>query len=178
MNIIPWRRHREPLALVEPTAPATAIQRFREEMDRMFDEFFNNRWASTEPFTATTREWLPALDVEDAEDRIIIRAEVPGITPEDVHVTISGNMLTISGEKQETAERRNGECWHSERRFGSFKRMIELPGDIDAQSVNAEHVNGVLTITVNRKPGAKPRAVPVKVAARNGGKTRAPVAVG
>ena len=178
MNLIPWRRPREITGFVEPVAPATSIQRFRDEMDRMFDDLFNGRWGLTEPFSTTAREYLPALDIEDADDRIIVRAEVPGVAPENVNVTISGHLLTISGEKQETSEHRDGNCWHSERRFGSFKRRVELPADIDAQSVNAEHDNGVVTITVNRKATVRPKTVPVKATSRNGGKSRSLAPVG
>lgn len=177
MNLIPWKRSRESTSLVEPTAPAATLQRFREEMDRMFDDLFNGRWGLAESFSSA-REYLPALDIEDAEDRVIVRAEVPGVAPDDVNVTISGNRLTISGEKQETSEHREGNCWHSERRFGSFKRVVELPADVDPQSVNAEHDNGVVTVTVNRKAAARAKSVPVKAANRNSNKTRAAAAVG
>jgi HSP20 family protein len=112
---------------------------------------------------------MPALDVTDSESEITIKAEVPGMAAKDVDVSISGNMLKLSGQKEECKEEKGENCYVSERRFGSFHRSIELPEGIDAERAAAVQDNGVLTIKIPKLMTAKPKHIPVKTAVKAGG---------
>ena len=96
------------------------------------------------------------VDVQEKDDKVFVTADVPGITKDDLSVTIENGILTIAGErKRETDE----DCW-SERCFGSFSRSLRL-NDVDESSINATLKNGVLQLTLNRPESAKPRKIPI-----------------
>lgn len=95
-----------------------------------------------------------------------IRAEVPGIAAKDLDISLSGTALTISGQKEETSEKQDENYFRCERSFGSFRRVIELPESVDTDKVAAESDNGVVTIHITKRPGAKPKQVEVKPAGK------------
>ena len=161
MNLIPWRNKKRANGDAD-TALATSARRFRTEMDQLFDRFFRDPWGWPEELFGPPTGWRPALEVLENDREVTIRAEVPGIDPKDIDVTISGNMLTLSGEKKETSEHKGESYFHSERRYGSFRRCIELPTTVDPDRVTAEHANGVLTIHVGKVPSATPKRITVK----------------
>jgi HSP20 family protein len=136
------------------------MTQMREEMDRMFNRFLG------EPFAFSRRDngmkWMPAVDVIDRPDEVIVKVEVPGIAAKDVDVSISGNWLTLSGHKEETKEEKSDDYSVSERRFGSFRRLLELPEGVDAEKITAEQTNGVLTVKVPKSKKVMPKHVPVK----------------
>jgi HSP20 family protein len=168
MNLIPWRNKRRETDLMRTTAESP-ISAFRTEMDRLFDRFMQEFRGPMESLFQGSGEglatgmgaWTPALEISEGNKEITIRAELPGVDAKDVDVAISGNTLTVSGEKKETREERTGPMYRSERRFGRFQRSIELPASADPSKVTAEHANGVLTITIQRNPAAAPKRVPV-----------------
>lgn len=147
-----------PKNIVGPSTPTLA--RMRDEMERAFDRFVRD------PFDLVVhpeqRTWMPALDVTDTETEIIVRAEIPGMTAKEVNVAITGNRLTLSGEKVEKNEEKDECCYISERRFGSFFRVIELPEGIDPEKVTADQTDGVLTVKIGKVKAAKPKHIPVK----------------
>ncbi len=122
----------------------------------------------TTPFDATTRleGFAPAIDVSENDDEFTIRAEIPGISPRDLEITITGTTLNFSGKKEEKEETESDEFYRCERRFGSFRRSIELPETADAERVNADTENGVVTIRIAKKPGLRTRRVEVKPTSR------------
>ena len=110
--------------------------------------------------------FLPALDARETDEEIRIKVELPGMDDKDVEVALKEDVLTIRGEKQdETKHEEEGAQW-VERRFGSFRRVIPLPSDVDADGVKAHFKAGVLTVTVPRtgKPEASHRSIPIEVA--------------
>lgn len=141
-------------------APVNLLTRMRDEMDRVFDRWFDRPLEFAWP--GNGKDWMPALDVIDSENEVTIKAEVPGMAAKDVNVSITGNMLTLSGQKDESKEEKGENFYVSERRFGSFQRSIELPDGVDADKVSAEQTNGVLTVKVPKLRSAKPKNVPVK----------------
>ena len=147
-----------PKDMVTPSTPTLA--RMRDEMERVFDRFVRD------PFDLVVhpehRTWLPPLDVIDNESEIIVKAEVPGMMAKDVNVSISGNRLTLSGEKEERKEENDDNCYISERSFGSFHRVIDLPEGIDPEKVTADQKDGVLTVKIAKLKTAKPKHIPVK----------------
>jgi len=92
-----------------------------------------------------------------------VRAEIPGIDPADVEVTVSGNQLVISGEKKESAERGGKDFHVSESRYGSFRRIVPLPGAVDATQVDAHCADGVLTVNLKKSQTAAAKRIDVKV---------------
>jgi HSP20 family protein len=144
------------------------LARLRDEMDRTFDRFFTDPFAlgMIEPKALRAEGWLPAIDVSETDAEVTIRAEAPGIPAKDLDISVSGSTLTISGQKEESTEKKEENFYHCERRFGSFRRSIDLPETADADKVTAESDNGVVTIHIAKKPGAKPKQVEVKPAAK------------
>jgi len=158
MNLIPWKNR--PVGTDQgEVSPLAAL---RGEMDRLFDAFAREPLAGIEwPFASSGR-WAPAVDVTEDDKSLTIRAEVPGIGPEDLDVTVSGNQLVLSGEKKESIEKTEGDFCQSERRFGSFRRTVPLPEAVDPEKVIAEYANGVLTIKLEKSPVSVAKRIEVK----------------
>jgi HSP20 family protein len=105
---------------------------------------------------------MPPVDVSESDDEVMVRTEVPGMSARDIEVTIAGTTLNITGRKQEKEECEQEDFYRCERRFGVFRRAIELPESIDADHVTADAENGVITIRIAKKPGQRTRRVEVK----------------
>lgn len=163
MNLSLWKR---PMTLLAPFNGDLA--RLRDEMERTFDQFFARSFAPgmIEPKALRAEGWIPAIDVSETDTEVVIRAEIPGIPARDLDISVSGNTLTIAGQKEESSEKKEENFYHCERRFGSFRRSIDLPETVDADKVTAESDNGVVTIHVAKKPGVKPKHVEVKPASK------------
>jgi len=135
--------------------PWAEMNRLSREMDRLFGRSGNGmgRPVSVGSF--------PALNVWEDDDNLYAEAELPGFNLDDLEIYVTGNQLTIKGERR--APEQNGGTWHrQERGYGKFTRMIELPGDVDGDKVSAEFRNGVLSITLPKSEVAKPRRIEVK----------------
>jgi HSP20 family protein len=154
MSLIPWRnkRHEErgDLRLTE----------FRHEVDRLFDTFLREPLGWGE--RAWSDFWNPSLDVSEDERSVTVRVEVPGVKPEDISISVTGNTLVLAGEKKESDERKGVGFCHTERRFGSFRRNVMLPPGIDPEKVTANYAHGVLTVRLEKTPTATPTCIPVK----------------
>lgn len=136
------------------------LNRFRDEMERTFENMLTD--PLTEPRLFRVQGWMPVVDVSETGTEMVIRAEIPGIADKDVDVSIVGDALIISGEKKEETET-SGEDWHRcERRFGSFRRIIDLPETVDADKAKAESGSGVVTVRIPKKVGVKPRHIEIK----------------
>ncbi len=119
------------------------LDRLRREMDRLFDRL--SEWRPPF-FRGEESKWMPTVDISETSKEIIVKAELPGIDPNDIDVSVTGNTLKIQGErKQETEE--EGENFHKiERSYGAFLRPIQLPAEIDPDKVKATYDKGVLTL--------------------------------
>jgi len=130
----------------------------RRDVDRVFDRFFGQ--AGAQGMTV----WAPAVDVRETNDEVQVTAELPGLAPEDVSVTVENGVLTISGEKkqevQEGKEEENSYLY--ERRYGRFERSFGLPRTVNAEQVKARFDNGVLTVALPKAEAAKPRKVQIE----------------
>jgi|SRR5579875_1334744 HSP20 family protein len=133
------------------------LNRFQEEMNRLFDSF-GLRDGSWPTFAVA----YPAVNVWEDDEHVYAEAELPGMELDDLEIYVTGgNQLTIKGERKQPAV--NQGVWHrQERGFGSFSRLISLPVDVDADKVEARLCNGVLTITMPKSETAKPRKIAVK----------------
>jgi len=135
------------------------------EMNRLFDQMFGGltrRAESTQQESSVT-EWAPAIDVLQRDEDLVIRAELPGAKPEDVDVTVQNGVLTISGKREEEREEERGGYLVRERRYGSFRRSLQLPGDVDESKINARFENGVLEVTIQGAAAAQePKRVQIE----------------
>lgn len=157
MSLIPWRNKTR-----ETRGDLAPLTEFRREVDRLFDSFLR------EPFGwgdgGWTGFWNPSLDVAEDEKSVTVKVEVPGVKPEDINLSVTGNTLLISGEKKESQEREEDGFYHTERRFGSFRRSVALPPGVDPDKVAADYAHGVLTVRLQKSPEAQPKKIPVKSA--------------
>jgi HSP20 family protein len=152
--LVPWReKSHVPVKREDFYEPFAT---FRREVDRMFDEFFGSVG------TNAAQHWgagvVPTVDVTDAEKEMVVTAELPGLNQNDFELTLSGDVLTIKGEKKEENEKRNGGAYYVERRFGSFSRSVRLPFTVEDGQIDAKYDKGVLTIRVP-KPAEAQRQV-------------------
>lgn len=155
MNLIPWRTKQ---AEGEVGSPLAVVRR---EMDRLFDSLFRETWDNA-AWPWSDQGLMPAIDIAETERDVVVRAELPGVDPAKIDVSISDRQLTISGEKQESTEKKDQDYFHREIRFGAFRRSVLLPEGIDPDQVEAKHQNGVLTLTIKRLPTATPKKITVK----------------
>ncbi len=132
------------------------LARLHTEMDDLFDSFFRGL---ERPF-AGYKAW-PAIDVAEEDEAIIVRAEVPGCKADDIEISVHGNTLTISGEKKFEEEKKEKGYYHLESSYGSFRRELNLPAEVDAGKIDAVCKDGVLSITLPKAAVAK--AIKVKV---------------
>ncbi len=132
----------------------------RDPIGRLFNDVLGiSEW----PFrNEATAAWVPSVDVLEEKDRIRIMAEVPGVKPEDVKISVEENVLTISGTKQQVAEEHTERVQRYERTYGSFQRTFTLPTTVAADQIKATYENGVLTVTLPKEEKAKPRLIPVE----------------
>jgi HSP20 family protein len=110
--------------------------------------------------------WVPPVDILEEADAIRIMAEVPGVKPEDVKISVEGNVLTIHGTKQQVAEERTERVHRYERTYGVFERSFTLPATVDASGIKAAYEHGVLTVTLPKAEKARPRQIPMQVEAK------------
>ena len=108
--------------------------------------------------------WLPSVDVFEDKESLKIVAELPGLKPEDVKITLENSTLTLRGEKKQVAEEKTERVHRYERSYGSFERSFSLPNTVDTDKVAASFENGVLTITLPKAEKAKPREIAVNPA--------------
>lgn len=138
--------------------PAPELTSFRQEMDRLFDRF----WEDDGDLPAL-RGWVPSLDFSETTDTYTVRIEIPGLEPKDVQVTLQDNILTVKGEKQEEIKKEDERFYRMERSHGMFSRSLRLPAPVDGAKVNAIFKSGLLTVTVPKAPEAKASTIPIKV---------------
>jgi HSP20 family protein len=159
MGLIPWKNKQRESGPSEPSPLAT----LRSEIDRLFDSFVREPLAGWEWPFGSARGWSPTVDVAEGDEEFTVRAELPGIAPEDLDVTISGNSLVLAGEKKQSTEKKQEDFYHTESRYGAFRRSIPLPQAVDPEKVEAEYTNGVLVIHLKKVPSAAAKRVDVKV---------------
>lgn len=141
-------------------SPRLGLMDLRKQMDRLFEDFF--RGFDLAPLSGLG-EWTPSVDVKETETSVVVQAELPGIEPKDLDVNITGDTLTIKGERQEQKEEK-GETYHRiERRYGAFSRSIPLPAEVDPEKVDATYDKGVLTINLSKKKPSPSKSIRIQV---------------
>ncbi|MDD3991200.1 MAG: Hsp20/alpha crystallin family protein [Desulfobacterales bacterium] len=146
MEIMPWK-------------PFGELSSLRKEMDGLWDRFFGEK-ALARGFP---EEWSPSVDISETEDSLLIKAELPGLEAKDVNVSLSGDLLTIKGEKKKEKEEKDEHHHYIERYAGTFQRSFRLPVEVQADKVEASFKKGVLKITLPKAEAAKKKSVEIKV---------------
>jgi HSP20 family protein len=139
--------------------PITGLRTLRREVDDVWKGFFGGDWLSTKE---EEKSFVPSVDFKETEGGYELIAEVPGLKPEEIEVTLTGDLLTIKGEKREEREKDEGEYHLVERRFGSFYRSFRLPEEVERGGLSAVRKDGVLTVTLPKAPKVVPTKVEVK----------------
>lgn len=138
--------------------PFRELSSIQNELNRLFGRTFGAEGGDELPAAS----WIPAVDVAESQDRFVITAELPGLGPEDVDISVENSVLRIQGERRFYQERKEDDFHRIERRFGSFARSITLPSTADPEGIQASFDAGVLTIEVPKREEAKPRKIEVK----------------
>jgi HSP20 family protein len=133
---------------------------FTREIDRVFDAFFGQ--------TDQGRRWVPPMDLVEAEDHFLLKADLPGLTEGDVNIEVQDGTLTISGERQAEHEARDGGFFRIERSFGSFNRSLTLPDGVDPEGIAASFSHGVLEVRIPKPEERKPRRISISATNGNG----------
>lgn len=134
----------------------------RSEMERMYENYLREPFERIGRGFESLAPWGPALDIAESDQAVTVRVEVPGVDPKAIDLQVTGNQLVIAGEKRDTQEHRGEDFFHSERRFGSFRRTVQLPVGIDAANVTADYDHGVLTVRLPKTQGVKPQRVEIR----------------
>jgi len=145
---------------ITPFKPFRELERMRREMDRLWDSFFEERPGRK---GAEEKEWLPSLDVSETKKDIVVKAELPGIDPKDIDISLTNDLLTIKGEKKQEKEEKEENYHLFERSYGSFTRSIRLPREVQSDKINASYKNGVLKVTLPKSEEAKKKEIKIKV---------------
>jgi len=146
MELVPWRL-------------AGELSSARREMDRLWNRFFGET-----PFPrVVSEEWVPSMDISETRDNLVIKADLPGLEAKDVNVSISGDVLSIKGEKAKEEEEKDEHYYYSERRCGSFQRSFRLPVNVQTDKIEATFDKGVLKITLPKIEESKKKEIKIKV---------------
>ena len=162
------------MTLLTTRRPFENFQTLRR-LNSVLDEAFAT-WPFQQESGSITSSWYPACDVFEDKEAVKIVAELPGVKPEDVKVSVENNVLTIRGEKKQEAEERSERVHRYERSYGSFERTFSLPSTVDAERIEAGISDGVLTVMLPKVEKARPRQIEVK--SRVGTSNGEPMAVG
>ena len=140
--------------------PIRSMMSFRDEMDRLLDDFYGRLAPSGESYEG---DWLPAMDVKETDNEIVASIELPGLSKDDIKVSVKNDVLSVCGEKKQekTVDKEN--IHRVERKYGYFKRSIVLPVEVDSGKVKASFKDGVLKVTLPRVESKKPKEIPIQV---------------
>jgi HSP20 family protein len=138
--------------------PFDEMMSIRESMDRLFEDFFSRR-----PRTAGPLVWQPAVEVFETDNEIVVKAELPGIDPKSVNVTMTNDGLSIKGEAKVEHEDKGRNYYRRELRYGAFQRTIPLPTEVKSEDTKASFKHGILEVKVPKAERVKPKAVKVEV---------------
>jgi HSP20 family protein len=136
--------------------PMREMMTLREAMDRLFDDAF------TRPLGISGVSATPAIDMYQTDDEVVVKATLPGLKAEDVHITVTGETLTLRGEYKQENEQKEATYHIREHRSGSFERSLLLPTDVKADKAKADFENGILTITMPIAEEVKPKSITIK----------------
>ena len=146
------------MALVrwEPMRELTSLQ---GEMNRLFNSFFDDNGGSV-------RRWVPAMDLVESEDHLILKADLPGLSEDDVRIEVQNNVLTVSGERKTEHEEKREGFYRMERSYGNFSRSLTLPQGVNSDGIQASFDKGVLEVRIPKPEERKPHRISIGVGSK------------
>jgi HSP20 family protein len=145
MNLTPFR------------SEVTSVGRLQDRMNRLFDSFFEGSSCMA------NESFVPAVDIVDTPENIVVKMELPGVEAKDVQVNVQENVLTISGEKKSEKEEKGKTWYRRETSYGKFSRSLSLPSTVDSEHVDATTDAGILTVRIPKSAAAKARQIAIQV---------------
>jgi len=139
--------------------PWGQVNRFQDEMKHVFDRFFTDE--DTDQSNVVTSQWAPRVDIREEDKRFLIIADIPGVDPKDIEISMDKGILSIKGERKTETKEDNGQFTRVERAHGMFYRRFALPDSANPDGINASGKHGVLEIAIPKKPETTPRRIAV-----------------
>jgi HSP20 family protein len=137
--------------------PVRELDSLQSDMNRLFDRFFG----STSGNGPTQRRWIPAMDIAETDDSVVLRSDLPGVKEDDVQIEVKDGVLTVSGERRDEHEEKGEDFHRVERSFGRFSRSLSLPDGVDPDKVEANFDNGVLEVRIPKPEETQPTRVEI-----------------
>lgn len=156
-DLIPFNRGHGNVPVRRRTGETHPFLQLHEGMNRLFEELMPEFFGTASGLLSSDWAFSPEVSVKEKKKEIEVRAEIPGVTEDDVDVHLEDNVLTLSGEKREETTKEEGGRHYSECRYGSFHRSIPLSAEVDAEKVEATFKNGVLTVRLPKVKESEPR---------------------
>jgi HSP20 family protein len=147
-SLIAWRRG------------VGALEQLRQEMDDLAQRFFGEPLGGNGP--ATVQAWAPRVDIEETDKEILVKADLPGVEPKDVEITVTDGSLVLRGERKEEREDKRKHYHRVERFVGQFYREVPLPPGTDPDKIVANGAKGVVTVSIPKKPEVQAKKIPVR----------------
>lgn len=154
-DLIPWKRSEK---IPVRREDAGSYLQMRDEMNRLFERFFEDPWG-LRPFDfaeTTLSGFMPRVDVSETDKEIKVTVELPGLDEKDITLSLENDMLSIRGEKKTEKQDKSNNYYHMERSYGSFQRQISLPKAVDEDNIAALFKNGILTVTLPKHQTVEP----------------------
>jgi HSP20 family protein len=143
------------------TDEAFPLMGFRRDIDKLFEDFFEERLPAV--MWGNGKGHLPALDVRETDEALIVEAELPGLKPNEFEVKAEEGILSICAERKQEKDEKTRNYHRIERHYGRMERKLALPTNVESEKAEASYKDGVLTVTLPKKPGAKTKSVSIKV---------------
>jgi HSP20 family protein len=141
--------------------PVRELSSLQSDMNRLFNTFFDTTTGANGG--STPRRWIPAMDLVETDDHFVLKADLPGLTDEDVKIDVEDDVLTISGERKSEHEDKREGYVRVERSYGAFRRSLTLPEGVEPEAVTASFDRGVLEVRIPKPEERKPRRVAIQV---------------
>jgi HSP20 family protein len=154
MAIERWR----PFVSVERWDPFQNMSDIQGEVNRLFDSFLGRPASGSQ-----ARTWAPVLDIHETKDDLVLNFELPGVTDKDVSLSITGDLLTLKGERGTNRDLKDESVYHVERVYGKFERSVQLPMPVQAEKVKATYRDGVLEVKLPKAEEVKPKEIKIDI---------------
>ncbi len=142
--------------MLKPFDPFRELTTLQEKLNQVFDDFLPNLRSGKD-----SGEWIPAVDIYETPDSVELEFEIPGITEKDIKIRVEDNTLTVSGERMFEKKDEKHNYYRVERSYGSFARSFLLPNNVDPDKIKATYKDGVLKISIPKKPESKPKEIAI-----------------
>ena len=146
-----------PFVSVERWDPFRSMSDMPGEVNRLFDSFLGR------PAASVPRAWAPVLDIHETKDELVLSFELPGVTDKDVSLSITGDLLTLKGERAANRDVKDENVYRVERVYGKFERSVQLPMPVQADKVKATYRDGVLEVKLPKVEEVKPKAIKIDI---------------